>query len=96
LEEGLRRLFLFIMRDLTHGIVWDSTTASAFPDAVVILDPASSENNVASRIENNERDVFVKAAQTAFETITLAQGLQFKGETISLWKELFGDNFEID
>ena len=96
LEEGLRRLFLFIMRDLSRGVVPEGGDASRFSDAVVILDPANLGNNVAARIELTERDAFVASACTAFETITWAQGLPGKGETVSAWKELFGDNFSID
>ncbi len=96
LEEGLRRFFLFIMRDLTRGVVFEGGNTCRFSDAIVILDPANSENNVAARVERTERDAFVAAARTAFETITWAQVLPGKGETVSLWKELFGDNFSID
>ena len=43
----------------------------------MIIDPANASNNVASRIESDERESFVKAARTAWETITLGQGLEF-------------------
>jgi hypothetical protein len=96
LEEGLRRFFLFISRDLSNGVMFGSGDVSAFGHPVVILDPANDANNVGERIEASERDAFVKAADTAYETITWAQGLPFQGETVSAWKELFGDNFSID
>jgi hypothetical protein len=96
LEESLRRLLLFIMRDLGRGVAFDSADPSEFADPVVIVDPANSENNVASRIEVAERDALVTAARKAYETITWAQGLPGKGETIAAWKELFGDSFWID
>jgi hypothetical protein len=86
LEEGLRRLFLFIARDLHAGL-----------DApIVIVDPANNENNVAARVTHSERDAFIDASKEALVTISVAQGLPFKGETISAWKDLFGDNFSID
>ena len=96
IEESLRRLLLFIMRDLGRGVAFDGVDASVFGDPVVIVDPASSENNVASRIEAGERDALVAAARQAYETITWAQGLPGMGETVAAWKELFGDNFSID
>jgi hypothetical protein len=96
LEEGLRRFFLFVARDLGRAVSFGSGAVSRFSDPVVILDPANDANNVGERIEAGEREAFVDAALTAYETITWAQGLPGKGETTSAWKELFGDNFSID
>jgi hypothetical protein len=96
LEEGLRRLFLLVFRDLADGVAFDGANVSGFSDPVVVVDPANDENNVTARIEPDERDAFVAAARTAYETLTWAQGLPGKGETIVAWKELFGDNFSID
>jgi hypothetical protein len=99
LEEGLRRLFLFIARDLHAGVDFGGTggTGAAGLDApIVIVDPANNENNVAARVTHSERDAFIDASKEALVTISVAQGLPFKGETISAWKDLFGDNFSID
>lgn len=96
LEESIRRLFRFVGRDLGSGVAFDGATPSKFADPVVIVDPANRDNNVASRIEPGERDALVAAARRAYETITWAQGLPGKGETIAAWKELFGDNFSVD
>jgi hypothetical protein len=95
-EEGLRRFFLFVARDLGRGVAFDDADPSTFKDPVVIVDPANAENNVAARIETTERDAFIGAAKDALATITLAQGLPGKGETEKAWKELFGENFSID
>lgn len=96
LEESLRRLFLFIARDLHLGVAFDGADASGFADAVVIVDPANAENNITARLEAAERDALVDAARKAYETLTLAQGLPGKGETVTLWKELLGENFSVD
>jgi hypothetical protein len=96
LEEGFRRFLLFVARDLGAGIAFGAAKASSFIEPVVIIDPANDENNVASRVEAGERDAFVSAGRKAYETLTWAQGLPGKGETIVAWKELFGDNFSID
>jgi hypothetical protein len=96
LEESLRRLFLFIARDLQRGVAFDGADTSRFSDPIVIIDPANAENNLAARVEAVERDALVAAARTAYETLTWAQGLPAKGETVSAWKELFGDNFSIE
>ncbi len=96
LEEGIRRLFLFIMRDLGRGVGFNGADPTKFSHPVVVVDPANNDNNVARRIEPSERDALVAVARVAYETITWAQGLPGKVETIAAWKELFGDNFSID
>jgi hypothetical protein len=96
IEEGLRRFFLFVARDLDRGVAFDGADASAFADPVVIVDPANADNNIAARITRDEHDAFVAAANEALVTITVAQGLPGKGETVTAWKELFGENFSID
>lgn len=95
LEEGLRRFFLFVARDLGRGVAFNGADASTFTDSVVIVDPANAENNVAARIQAEECDEFVAAAKDALATITQAQGLPGKGETVAAWKQLFGENFTI-
>lgn len=96
LEDGLRRMFLFILRDLAGGVSFNGADVSRFTDPVVVIDPANEANNVTARIETGERDAFLAAARTAYETLCFVHGLPGKGETISAWKELFGDNFSID
>lgn len=96
LEESMRCLFLSIMRDLDKGLGFNGANLSRFSDAVVIVDPANDENNVASRVTSGERDALMKRARTAYETISWAQGLPGKGETVSAWKELLGDSFSIE
>jgi hypothetical protein len=96
LEEGLRRFFLFVARDLATGVSFNGGNASAFSDPIVIVDPANDENNVAARVVAGERDAFVDKAKEALTTLTVAQGLPRNGETIAAWKELFGANFAID
>lgn len=96
LEEGLRRFFFFVARDLNRGVTFSGGDPSAFRDPVVIIDPANSSNNAAHRIQPDEKESFVSAARQAYETISWAQGLPFEGETIAAWKEMFGPNFSID
>lgn len=95
LEDSLRRMFLFIIRDLGRGVAFDGADPSRFTAPVVIVDPANSNNNVAARIEPAERDALAAAARTAYETLSWAQGLPHMGETVNAWKELMGDNFSI-
>ncbi len=65
----------------TSGVASRSTAPmrSAFADSVVIVDPANDENNVAARIEAQERDAFIAAAKDALATITRWPGTARKG-----------------
>lgn len=63
---------------------------------MVIVDPANDANNVTARVTSTELQALVTSARTAYETITWAQGLPGKGETVSLWKELLGEGFAIE
>jgi hypothetical protein len=96
LEESFRRLFLFVIGDLSASVAFDKSDASKFTHPVVIVDPANDDNNVAARIEQSERDELIQAARTAYETITWAQELPGKGETVAAWKEILGEGFAID
>lgn len=96
LEESFRRFFLFIIRDLSDGVAFGDANADDFSDPVVIIDPANDANNVTARIESSERDALIDSARKAYETITWAEGLPGKGETVSAWKELLGEGFAID
>ncbi|MGH2878448.1 MAG: CBASS oligonucleotide cyclase [Solirubrobacteraceae bacterium] len=96
LEESFRRLFLFIIRDLSAGVAFDGADPSAFSDPIVIVDPANDANNVTARVTSTELQALVTSARTAYETITWAEGLPGKGETVSAWKELLGEGFAIE
>ena len=63
-----------------------------FGDPVVIIDPVQSDNNVAARITESERQQIVNAASEAWETANFAS-VENDNE---VWKELFGPNFKIE
>lgn len=96
IEDGLRRLFLFLIRDLDSGVAFDGADPSLFSNPVIIVDPSNAENNVASRVEEAEKRALMDSARTAYETLTWAQDLPYKGETVSAWKEFLGETFSID
>jgi hypothetical protein len=96
LEGSFRRLFLFIIRDLSAGVAFDGADAGAFADPVVVVDPANEDNNVTARIESAERDALIEAARAAYETLNWAQDLPHKGETVEKWKLLLGEGFSVE
>lgn len=95
LEESFRRLFLFIIRDLGKGIAFGGTPGSS-SDPVVIVDPANEDNNVTARIELSEREALISSAREAFETLSWAEDLPGKIETVDKWKQLLGESFAIE
>lgn len=63
----------------------------AFSDPVVIVDPVNNSNNVASRIEEEERLEIVRMANDSWETAHLASA----DDDLELWKEIFGQRFKV-
>lgn len=66
-------------------------TEVSFSDPVVIIDPVSPENNVASRITKDEQELIGMAAETAWEAATYAS----VKNSDDVWKEIFGGRFKI-
>jgi hypothetical protein len=99
LEDGILRFWKYVTQSkLQQKISFaENGTVSKFPDdPVVILDPVNNSNNVTARLTDAERIEIVAAAQTAYETIAAATWKGGKGDTIDLWKEVFGRSFTID
>jgi tRNA nucleotidyltransferase (CCA-adding enzyme) len=63
-----------------------------FDDPVVILDPVASQNNVASRLSEAERQEIVAAADAAWETACFAAAENDN----DVWKEIFGPRFKTE
>lgn len=61
-----------------------------FDNPVIIIDPVSPGNNVASRITKEEKDLIVEAAKLALETAVYAS-VENNNE---VWKEIFGGRFK--
>lgn len=97
LEEGLLRFFQYIAQtELKTPILSGHSNPEMPTDPVVILDPAVPENNVTSWISEIDREEIVQAATTAWETLHLARTVGGKGETLDLWREVFGSSFTIE
>lgn len=99
LESGLQRFFLYVAQSgLEEPITFPELgKIDSFPsDPVVILDPVNKDNNVTMRLTNEERLEIVAAAEAAWSTVETASWNGTKGETLDLWKEIFGRSFTID
>lgn len=95
IEQRFRDFLLFIANTgLKERIDFpenDSKTKKHFIDPVVIIDPANHENNVASRITEDEREEIVQMAENAWEIAHYAS----VQENENAWKEIFGPRFKI-
>lgn len=99
LEDAVNRFFLFLAQTAFKEIIYfpENGIVRNYPkDPVVVLDPVNSENNVTMRLTNEERMEIVETSSKAWNTISYAQQLQNKGDTIELWKEVLGRSFKIE
>ncbi|MGO9902512.1 MAG: CBASS oligonucleotide cyclase [Solirubrobacteraceae bacterium] len=97
LEDGLQRYFLYVAQTGLNMPILSGNGASEVPNApVVILDPANPSNNVTSRMTESDRQAIVSAATVAWERLITAHHNGYKGETLALWREVFGSTFSVE
>lgn len=68
------------------------STAVAFTDPVVIVDPVNNSNNAASRITEEERVEIAKVAKSSWEAAYFAS----TEDDLKVWKEVFGPRFKVE
>src|SRR5690606_27785766 len=94
IEQRFQDFLLFIAESGLKERIDFSENASkpkkSFTDPVVIIDPANHENNVASRITEDERKEIIQMADAAWE-ITYHASVRDE----EAWKEIFGPRFKI-
>ncbi|EHA16834.1 CBASS oligonucleotide cyclase [Halomonas sp. HAL1] len=95
IERRFREFLVYIARTkLSERIDFPENSGKpivSFNDPVVIIDPVSPENNVASRITKDEQELIAKHAETTWETATYAS-VENNNE---VWKEIFGNRFKV-
>lgn len=93
IEQRFRDFLLFIANTgLKERIDFpENRSRKYFTDPVVIVDPANYENNVASRITEDERKKIVQMADAAWEVANHAS----VHDDEKAWKEIFGTRFKI-
>lgn len=95
IEQRFRDFLLYIAQSGLKEVIAfpeNGFLRPKFYDPVVILDPVSSSNNVASRITEAERQEIVAEAKSAWESAYFAS---VEGD-LDLWKELFGPQFKTE
>lgn len=97
LEEGLQRFFLYLAQSALQEPILSGHRKPSLPQApVVVLDPVNADNNVTARMSELDRRAVVSAATQAWETLMTAHHNAYKGETLSLWREVFGPTFNVE
>lgn len=95
IEQRFRDFLLYVAQTgLKEVISFPENTGiiPTFTDAVVIVDPVCSSNNVASRISEAERKTIVGAARDAWDIAHFASAENDN----AVWKELFGPKFRTE
>ena len=95
IEQRFRRFLLYMAQSGLKDVIQfpeNTEPIGCFDDPVVILDPVQSDNNVAARITESERQQIVNAASEAWETAHFAS----VENDNAVWKELFGPHFKIE
>ena len=94
IEKRFREFLLYIARTkLSERIDFPENAGKptvSFSDPVVIIDPVSPENNVASRITKDEQERIAKAAEASWEAATYAS----VENSDEVWQEIFGGRFK--
>jgi hypothetical protein len=67
-----------------------------FTNPVFIADPTNNENNAASKMDNDAWARVVKAADEAFEGLSIGQSSRTMGGTTEEWEAVFGPSFNIE
>ncbi len=97
LEEGLQRFFLYVAQSSLREPILSGHPRASLPQApVVVLDPCNPSNNVTERMTETDRHAVVSAATEAWETLLTAHHNGYKGETLALWREVFGSAFTVE
>ncbi len=95
IDYRFRRFLLYIAQSGLQDVISFPENAlplGTFDHPVIILDPVSSTNNVASRLSDDERLEIVAAAKLAWETAHYASA----ADDIEAWKEIFGLRFRTE
>lgn len=95
LERKFEEFLLYIAQSgLQNAVTFPENgwSTGSFTEPVVIIDPASSSNNVTARVSEGERQQIVATAKKSWETTHFAS----TEDDASLWKEVFGPRFRTE
>lgn len=98
ISEGLLRAWTFLSQKTYPKIYFDTLTIGKISsmDIVQITDPTNKANNVTKYLSKSDWELVKKEADIALDTICLANEKIHEGDTLNLWKEIFGNEFNIN
>jgi hypothetical protein len=98
ISEGLLRAWTFLSQKNSPKIYFDTLTIGEISstDIVQITDPTNTANNVTKYLSKEDWELVRKEADTALDTICLANEKNYESETLNFWKEILGSEFNID
>lgn len=98
IQEAILRFFRLVSKKKFPVLLFNAPYGSYQHDGshVYIADPTHEENNVVKSVSNLEWNLVRIKADSAFETLLLAEEEEYITPTIDLWKEVFGVDFNID
>jgi hypothetical protein len=95
IEQRFRRILNYIAQSGLKDVISfpeNQKPLGVFDTPVIVIDPVSSQNNVAARITEDERNQIVAAANDAWEAAHFASA----ENDAALWKDVFGPRFKVE
>jgi len=98
IQEAILRFFRLVSKKQMPIVLFNDLYGNYVHDGahVYIADPTNQENNVVKKLTDVDWNRIRISADTAFETLLLAEEQDHVSTTIDLWKEVFGPAFNID
>ena len=98
IQESLLRFFRLVSKKQFPVLLFHAKYGTYQNDGshVYIADPTYEENNIVRSISDLDWNLVRIKADTAFETLLLAEEEEYITSTVDLWKEVFGVDFNIN
>lgn len=98
--EALQHFFTYLAKsELRERIVFSdyykASSVGSLSDAVQIIDPVNSANNVARHYTAGNADAITEAALDAGDAIDAALVAPNKQLTVAYWQKVFGSSFQV-
>lgn len=98
IEEALLRAWKLLGSRVFPKIGFDTKTIGTVDNQsfIHISDPTNKANNVTKYISQKDWEIVRNAANSALDTVCFAIEKTYQGETLNLWKEILGNEFNIN
>lgn len=98
--EALQHFFTYVARSSLRELIvfsdyYKPSAVPASSDAVRIIDPVNSDNNIARLYTDAQADDIVEAALDAGDAIDAALAAPTKQQTVYYWQKVLGSSFQV-